>query len=134
MLIDVNQLNRILEVVGFPSGELLSQINQDARAYLEHSANRPGRVNFADYFREIENPQAIDLIDKMLQLDPHQRITCEEALKHPYLETFHDEDDEPSGRPFDDRFESEDNSINGWKSKIYDEIRTFVPPALEDDQ
>ncbi len=29
--------------------------------------------------------KAIDLLDKMLQLDPEYRITCEEALSHPYV-------------------------------------------------
>ncbi|KAF5227226.1 hypothetical protein FANTH_14823 [Fusarium anthophilum] len=34
--------------------------------------------------------QAIDLLRKMLTLDPSKRITAEEALKHPYLGLYYD--------------------------------------------
>lgn len=53
--LDVNQLNRILDVVGFPSEKLLSQVNEDARAYLERIANRPKRESFEEYFKEIKS-------------------------------------------------------------------------------
>lgn len=111
----VNQLNRILEVVGYPSDSLLGQINDDARNYLERIQNKPTRVGFSEYFGEITSPQAIDLIDKMLQLDPLKRITCEEALEHPYLSTFHDIEDEPEGTPFDEQYESQELSVPEWK-------------------
>jgi serine/threonine protein kinase len=31
------------------------------------------------------NPDAIDLIRKMLAFDPQKRITVDEALEHPYM-------------------------------------------------
>lgn len=37
---------------------------------------------------------AIDLLNKLLEFDPSKRITVEEALAHPYLSAYHDEDDE----------------------------------------
>jgi len=37
---------------------------------------------------------AIDLLSKMLTFDPTQRITAAEALEHPFLQDFHDIDDE----------------------------------------
>lgn len=40
------------------------------------------------------NPLAIDLLNKLLEFDPAKRITVEEALAHPYLSAYHDEDDE----------------------------------------
>lgn len=33
--------------------------------------------------------QALDLLRKMLVFNPHNRITVEEALRHPYLKDFH---------------------------------------------
>ena len=41
------------------------------------------------------NPLAIDLLKKMLVIDPEKRITVKEALEHPFLQEFHDSEDEP---------------------------------------
>ncbi|CAG8083429.1 unnamed protein product [Penicillium nalgiovense] len=38
---------------------------------------------------------AIDLVEKMLNVDPHGRITTADAIKHPYVVTYQDSDDEP---------------------------------------
>lgn len=37
---------------------------------------------------------ALDLLDKMLTFNPHERITVEKALAHPYLEQYYDPEDE----------------------------------------
>ena len=34
------------------------------------------------------------MLEKLLKFDPAQRITVEEALAHPYLEAYHEVDDE----------------------------------------
>ena len=54
----------------------------------------------------------------MLQLDPAERITCEQALEHPYLRLFHDPEDEPEGTNFDDHYEEQDLTVSEWKSKL----------------
>ena len=40
-------------------------------------------------------PDAIDLLDKMLDMNPRTRIKVAEALKHPFVDNLHDEEDEP---------------------------------------
>ena len=39
--------------------------------------------------------EALDLIDKMLDMNPERRITVDAALSHPFFESLHDPDDEP---------------------------------------
>ena len=61
---------------------------------------------------------AIDLLNKLLEFDPAKRITVEEALAHPYLGAYHDEDDEPTHtETFDFSFEVVD-SIEDMRSKF----------------
>ena len=47
---------------------------------------------------------ALDLLEKLLAFNPVKRISVEEALKHPYLEPYHDPDDEPTADPIPEEF------------------------------
>ncbi len=72
---------------------------------------------------------ALDLLDRMLDMNPSRRITVEEALNHPFLETMHDPEDEPSFEGAIDFSFEEDHSLNLDKVKrlILREIASFNP-------
>ena len=63
------------------------------------------------------NPLALDLLDKMLDLNPRRRIKVDEALAHPFLESMHDPEDEPSFEGTIDFSFEEDASLNLEKLK-----------------
>lgn len=73
-----------------------------AREYIR-SLPFKKRIPFSAMFPKT-SPQALDLLEKLLAFNPAKRITVEEALKHPYLEPYHDPEDEPTAAPIPDEF------------------------------
>lgn len=71
------------------------------------------------------NPDALDLLDKMLAFDPSSRISVEDALEHRYLQIWHDASDEPScPQTFDFAFEVVED-VPRMREMILDEVRRF---------
>lgn len=85
----VDQLNQILHFLGTPSEDTLRRVGSPrAQEYIRSLPIKP-RIAFANLYPGA-NPQALDLLAKLLTFDPSKRITCEEALNHPYLAVWHD--------------------------------------------
>lgn len=84
--------------------------------------------DFNELFKGYSNPDAIDLIKKMLTFDPEKRITIDEALEHPYMERLHFAEDEPTGEhvaDFDFDFELYSLKIQEYKELIFEEIKLY---------
>ena len=82
------------------------------------------KIQFASLFRNA-NPDALDLLDRMLAFDPSSRISVEEALEHRYLHIWHDASDEPScPTTFDFQFEVVED-IGEMKKMILAEVNRF---------
>lgn len=82
------------------------------------------KVSFGALFRNA-NPDALDLLDRLLAFDPSSRISVEQALEHPYLHIWHDASDEPvCPTTFDFAFEVVDD-IPEMKQVIYNEVSHF---------
>lgn len=101
----MHQLKLILRVCGKPSEEELSWIpDKEARSTVLNM-NVESSVEFHEYFPD-SSPEAVDLLLKMLKFNPHERITDQEALNHPFLHKFHRVSEEISCNvPFDFGFE-----------------------------
>ncbi|CDW56385.1 Pkinase domain containing protein [Trichuris trichiura] len=118
-VVDIDQLTRIIQLVGSPSEDFLRKIQSDeARNYIR-SLPKTEPKDFRQVFTGASE-NAIDLLRRMLVLDPDQRINATDALAHPYLSQFHDPDDEPVCEPIDFMFEKLELSLNEWKSKSLD--------------
>ncbi|RCH79383.1 Mitogen-activated protein kinase, partial [Rhizopus stolonifer] len=89
----VDQLNQILGILGTPDEETLVRVGSDRAQVYIRSLPRMPKIPFENLYPRA-NPMAIDLLNKLLEFDPSKRITVEEALAHPYLSAYHDEDDE----------------------------------------
>lgn len=63
------------------------------------------------------NPQAIDLLGLMLELDSEKRITAEQALAHAYLASYADPTDEPVSAPYDQSIEVMNLPVEKWRGE-----------------
>lgn len=104
----IQQLQLITDLTGSPSeAEVAAISSQQARQFvLRDLMNKPAKP-MHDVFPEA-SPLLQELLGKMLVLNPNTRITVDQALQHPYLESLRSLDEEPEyGTPF--RFEFDES-------------------------
>ncbi|EGW01042.1 Mitogen-activated protein kinase 11 [Cricetulus griseus] len=124
--IDIDQLKRIMEVVGTPSPEVLEKISSEhARTYIQSLPPMPQK-DLSSVFHGA-NPLAVDLLGRMLVLDSDQRVSAAEALAHAYFSQYHDPDDEPEAEPYDESVEAKERTLEEWKELTYQEVLSFKP-------
>lgn len=91
----LKQLALIADAVDLPERASLeafvsSKPALDYLAKLPQTAPNPLRARFAHW----ANPLAVDLLERMLCFDPTGRISVTEALRHPYLAKWRDDEDQ----------------------------------------
>lgn len=112
-----------MNVCGTPNEEFLSKISsEEARNYIRNM-HKMDRKNFKAYFAHA-SPDAIDLLERTLNLDPDYRPTAAQAMEHPYFSQFHDPNDEPTSDPIDVDSEG-DYTIEQWRVLIFNEIHDY---------
>ncbi|KAF8051396.1 hypothetical protein N665_1735s0015 [Sinapis alba] len=130
----VHQFRLILELIGSPTEYDVGSLNDYAKQYLRHLP----RFDRQSLYLKFPNVpySAIDLIEKMLKFDPRQRISVEDALAHPFLETLHDITDEPICRtPLEVDLEEHSLTVEQIKELIYQEALAFkAEPATSEEE
>ena len=80
-----------------------------ARDAVEAGCTNQELHEFKSYFPRDASPTALDLLQKMLVFDPHERASVERCLEHPYLSDLHGQMPEPlCDDAFDFEFERSD--------------------------
>ncbi|KAG2145123.1 Pkinase-domain-containing protein [Suillus clintonianus] len=93
-LFKVDQLNKILDVLGTPEEDVINRIGSDkAQLYIRSLPIKKAVPLWK--LLPTADVQALDLLQKMLSFDPSARISVPDALAHPWLASYHEETDEP---------------------------------------
>ncbi|KAJ8521579.1 hypothetical protein ONZ45_g1744 [Pleurotus djamor] len=122
----VDQLNKILDVLGTPEEAVIKRIASDkAQAYVR-SLSFKKKIPFQTIIPSAD-AQAVDLLTKMLAFDPLDRITVNEALEHPWLATYHDVKDEPEcPQKFDKWRQIEElETLQQFREALWNEIEDY---------
>ncbi len=121
----VHQFSIITELLGSPPDDVIDTIGSENTLRFVKSLPHREPVPFASKFKNAD-PEAIDLLEKMLMFDPRKRIVAADALAHPYLAPYHDPTDEPvAAEKFDWSFNDVDLPVDTWKVMMYTEILDF---------
>jgi len=89
----LNQIEKVLELVGKPKSEDVEAIDSPHAETILNSLSGIKKKSFHQFFGEITD-DAMDLLKKLLTFNPENRITVEEALKHPYVIQFSNPEEE----------------------------------------
>eukprot|EP01068_Selenidium_serpulae_P005610 Selendium_serpulae@DN4105_c0_g1_i1.p1 len=119
----MNQLERIMVVTGKPSAQDTEAMQSPFAVTMLESVTPKKAKSFHEFF-PAASEQAVDLISKLLQFNPNNRISAEEALRHQYVEQFHNEGEEPNCSrviriPIDDNTKF---TIEEYRNKVYSEV------------
>ena len=82
----IDQLVEIIKVLGTPTRDQIRTMNPN---YMEHKFPQIKPHPFNKVFRKAD-PNAIDLISKLLEYTPTQRLSAVEAMIHPFFDELRD--------------------------------------------
>ena len=119
----LKQIDLIVRTLGTPTDEDMDFIaNPHAKKFLK-SLEPKARIPLGEFLGGSQNPQALDLLGRMLEFSPRKRISVTEALHHPYLADLHDSDEETECKEeLDFRFEHEEHSFAEMKQMLLEEV------------
>lgn len=128
----VDQLNVIFGVLGTPTQDDLECIlNVEALQFVK-KLKKKNPVPLRKVFPNASS-KALDLLSKMLVFNPKNRITVDEALKHPFFKKFYNEEVINSScvcpEPFNFEFEKLTRTKENIQDLMFQEIIKFRPHA-----
>ncbi|KAI9364846.1 mitogen-activated protein kinase [Zopfochytrium polystomum] len=126
----VHQFTIITELLGTPPEDVMRTVGSENTVRFVRSLPVRQPVPFTERFKNAD-PEAIDLLSRLLVYDPRQRLTAAQALEHPYVRAYHDPTDEPAAaRAFDWSFAEAERGTDEWKALVYAEVVGFHDGGL----
>uniref|UniRef100_A0A672FB62 mitogen-activated protein kinase n=1 Tax=Salarias fasciatus TaxID=181472 RepID=A0A672FB62_SALFA len=123
----LDQLREIMKITGTPTADFVAKLqSQDARNYIRGLAPVPKKDLHAVCSKA--SPGAVSVLEKMLLLDPEQRVAAAAALQLPFFSDFREAEEEAEAPPYDQTLDNSDLPLEQWKRHTFTEILTFRPP------
>ncbi|XP_041358022.1 mitogen-activated protein kinase 15-like [Gigantopelta aegis] len=119
----LNQIERIMSSIATPSRADIDSIGSAYGTSVLEKACMKGRKKFEDLIPDAP-ADGLDLMKRLLHFNPDKRVTAEEALKHPYVERFHNPSEEHTldydvVPPISDETQL---TVDEYRSKLYEMI------------
>lgn len=92
------QLTLMINLLGSPTPEALAKVESEMARKHFASLPKTNPPPFSERFPGAD-PEALDLLAKLLDWDPERRITAYEALGHPYFYECYEEGEGPKNEP-----------------------------------
>uniref|UniRef100_A0A0K0EP83 Stress-activated protein kinase JNK n=2 Tax=Strongyloides stercoralis TaxID=6248 RepID=A0A0K0EP83_STRER len=134
--------NNIVEKIGYPNDNFLNTLPSILKDYMKKNL-KPRNVNFEEHFpdsffdntppdnqpipKDLNSYNCRDVLKKMLKIDPNERISVDEALNHPYLKIWKNEEEISNGQleVYNPDIENTVFSIKEWKQLIFNNIKNY---------
>jgi mitogen-activated protein kinase 15 len=145
-----DMITLVFEVTGLPDEEEYEAVRQECEIPILYNElkSQLGKIRKQKNLSSLignycKDPNAIDLMTKLLQFNPKNRLTAEEALEHPFVAKFHDPKEEiicdrKIRIPLDD---TKKFTLNIYRQKLYDivmqrkmEIRKHIMESIKKKQ
>lgn len=122
----VDQLNKILDVLGTPEEDVINRIGSDKAQHYIRSLPVKKAVPLWKLLPTAD-VQALDLLQKMLSFDPSARISVPDALAHPWLASYHEETDEPDCPTAFEKWRDIEKleTLEDFKKALWEEIEDY---------
>lgn len=124
-----NQVQLVLELLGLPSKEEFYKLKSKYEFQVDYDflpikINKKNLKTLFSLHNINCSPECMDFLKKIMVFDPEKRLTVEEALSHPYMSSFHKEEEEYKCNriivmPLDD---NKRYQIDQYRKKLYEEI------------
>lgn len=123
----IHQVHEIIKILGAPPKEVLLEYGSLKAWNTCHNAAAPTAVTGWTELYPSAALEALNLVECLLQWNPKERLTVEQALEHPFLATVRNLDDEPScpWGPFDFSYEYQLCSMPRLREFLINEVSTF---------
>lgn len=120
----MNQLDKILEVTGYPSREQVESLQSPFAMTMLESVP-PGRHRPIPEMFPHASPEVLDFMRGCLVLNPQERMTVDVAIRHPLVAQFHASDGANLVAPGVISIVMSDNTklkAEDYRTKLYQEI------------